>query len=116
MAVKRLSPFGMGLPHFLCHLLAAFLLFPILCDGGDVLSPTGHMVRKLAAFWHKVQRWYTNCFTCTQTEILAIEACLPALDLLLAYKRRLANLQVLYSAPEINPTAARLPKSVQTPC
>jgi len=51
----------------------------------------------------------------TRTDILAIEACLPPLDLLLAYKRRLAHLRIQCSAPEINPAAARLPPSVQTP-
>jgi len=73
------------------------------------------MIRKLAVFWHKVQRWTTNCFVCTPTEILAIEACLPPLDLLLRYKRRLASLRILCSPPEINPAAARLPPSLQTP-
>jgi len=48
-------------------------------------------------------------------DILAIEACLPPLDLLLGYKRRLAHLRILCSPPEINPAAARLPPSVQTP-
>ena len=42
-----------------------------------MFPPTFHMVRKLALFWHKVQRWCTNCFTCTPTDIVAIEACLP---------------------------------------
>jgi len=92
VAVKRLSPPGMGLPPFLCHRMAASLLFPILSHRGDVLSPTVHMVRRLAAFWHKGQRWCTNCFTCTPTVILAIKACLTPLNLLLAYKRHLANL------------------------
>jgi len=73
------------------------------------------MLRKLAAFWHKVQRWCTNCFSCTPTDILGIEACLPPLELLLVYKRRLANLRVLCSPPEINPVTARLSPSVQTP-
>jgi len=66
-------------------------------------------------FWHRVQSWTTNCFVSTHTDILAIEACLPPLDLLLTYKRRLAHLRVLCSPSEINPAAARLPASVQTP-
>ena len=73
-----------------------------------------HMVRKLAVSWHKVQRWCTNCFSCIPTDILAIEACLPPLELLLVYKRYLANLRVLCSPPEINPAMARLAPSVQT--
>jgi len=73
------------------------------------------MTRKLSAFWHKVQRWTTNCFACTPTDVLAVEACLAPLDLLLAYKRHLAGLRVMCSPPEINPAAARLPPSLQTP-
>jgi len=115
VAVRRLSPPGMGLPPFLCHRLASSLLFPILSYGAEAFVPTVHMTRKLSAFWHKVQRWTTNCFACTPTDILAVEACLPPLDLLFAYKRRLAGLTVMCSPPEINPAAARLPTSLQTP-
>jgi len=115
VAIKRLSPPGMGLPPFLCHRLTSSLLFPVRCYGADVFAPTSHMLRKLAAFWHKVQRWPTNCFSSTPTDILAIEACLPPLGLLLRYKRRLAALRILCSPPEINPAMARLPPSVQTP-
>jgi len=50
VAVKRLSPPGMGLPPFLCHHLAFFLLFPILSYGADAFKPTAHMMRKLAAY------------------------------------------------------------------
>jgi len=57
----------------------------------------------------------TNCFMSTPTDILAVEACLPPLGLLLRYKRRLAHLRILCSPPEINPATARLPPSVQTP-
>ena len=115
VAVKRLSPPGIGLPPFLCHRLASSLLFPILSYGADAFVPTIHMTRKLAVFWHKVQRWTTNCFLSTPTDILAIEACLLPLELLLRYKRRLASLRILCSPPEINPATARLPPSVQKP-
>jgi len=115
VAVNRLSPPGIGLAPFLCHKLASSLLFPILSYGADVFTPTAHMIRKLSVFWHKVQRWTTNCFMSTPTDILAIEACLPPLGLLIAYKRRLANLRILCSPPEIHPATARLPPSVQTP-
>jgi len=50
VAVKRLSPPGMGLPPFLCHRLACSLLFPILSYGTDAFKPTIHMTRKLSAF------------------------------------------------------------------
>jgi len=73
------------------------------------------MVRKLFVFWHKVQRWCTNCFACTPSYILAIESCLLLLDLLLSYKRCLANFRILCSPPEINPATAHLPPAVQTP-
>ena len=115
VAIKRLSPPVIGLPPFLCHRLASSLLFPILSYGADTLKPTALMTRKLSAFWHKVQRWTTNCFACTPTDILAVEACLPPLERLLAYKHRLACLRVMCSPPEINPAAARLPASLQTP-
>ena len=115
VAVKRLSPPRMGLPPFLCHQLAPSLLFPILSYGADTFKPTVHMTRKLSAFWHKVQRWTTNCFSCTPTDILAVEACLPPHDLLLAYKYRLACLRVMCSPTEINTAAARLPASLQMP-
>ena len=114
VAVKRLSPPGIGLPPFLCHRLASSLRFPILRYGADAFTPTVHMSRKLSAFWHKVQRWSTNCFLSTPIDILAIEACLPPLGLLLKYKRRLAHLRILCFPPEINPATARLPPSVQT--
>jgi len=115
VAVKRLSPPGIGLPPFLCHRLASSLLFPILSYGADVFMPTVPMIRKLSVFWHKVQRWTTNCFMSTPTDILAIEACLPPLELLLVYKRRLPNIRIMCSPPEINPASARLPLSLQTP-
>ena len=115
MAVKRLSPPGIGLPPFLCHRLASSLLFPILSYGADAFTPTVHMTRKLATFWHKVQRWTTNCFMSTPTDILAIEACLPPLGLLLKYKGDLAHPRILCSPAEIKPATARLRPSVQTP-
>ena len=115
VAVKRLSPPGMGLPPVLCHRLASSLLFPILSYGADTFEPTIHMTRKLAAFWHKVQRCTTNCFGCTPVDILAVEACLPPINLRLAYKHRQACLRVMCSPSEINPAATRLPPSLHTP-
>ena len=114
-AVKRLFPPGIRLSPFLCHRLASSILLPILSYRMDAFLPTVHINRKLSTFWHKVQRWTTNCFTCTPSDILAIEACLPPLAILLTYKRRLANLRIISSPPEINPAAARVPPSVQTP-
>jgi len=115
VAVKRLSPPGKGLPPFLCHWLASSLLFHILSYGADTFRPSVHMLRKLSAFRPKVPRWATNCFSCTSSDILAVEASLPLLDLLLAYKSRLAALRIMCSHLEINPASARLPPSLQTP-
>jgi len=47
--------------------------------------------------------------------MLAIEGCLPPLQLPFEYKKRLAGLRILCSPPEINPDTARLRPSVQTP-
>ena len=116
MAIKRLSPPGISHPSCLCHRLASSLLFHILSYKGDVLSPTVNMVRMSSAFWHKAQRWCTNCFACTPTDLLTIEACLRPLDLLLFYTKRLANLLVVCSSPEINPATAHLAPSLQTSC
>jgi len=44
MAVKRLSPPGMGLLPFLCHRLASSLLCPILTYGGENFTPSAHAV------------------------------------------------------------------------
>jgi len=87
----------------------------MLSYGADTFKFTAHVTRKLSAFWHTVQRWTPNCFLSTPTDIVAIEACLLPLDLLLSYKYRLACLRVICSPPETNSAAARLPPSVQTP-
>ena len=49
VAVKRLSPPGIGLPPFLCHRLPSSLLFSILSYGPEAFLPTVHMTRKLSA-------------------------------------------------------------------
>jgi len=70
------------------------------------------MQDKLDVFWHRVQGWVTNCFSSTPVPILAIEACLPPLVLLIEHHQRMAALRVVCSPPEINPASARLHKSV----
>jgi len=70
------------------------------------------MQDKLDVFWHRVQRWVTNCFSSTPVPILAIESCLPPLVLLIEHRQRMAALRVVCSPPEINPASARLHKSV----
>lgn len=102
VAVKRLSTPGMGLPPVLCHNLAASLLFPILSYRGHIFHVTGHIVRKLVAFLHRVQRWCKNSFACRPTNIVPIEAWLTPLDLLLVHKRQGANLRVRCSPRRSN--------------
>ena len=70
------------------------------------------MQDKLDTFWRRIQRWVTNCFTSTPIPILAIEACLPPLPLLIEHRQRMAALRLTSSPPEINPAAARLHRSV----
>jgi len=110
--IKRLSPPGRGLPPYLCHRLASSLLASVLLYGADLYTPLVRMQDKLDVFWHRVQRWVTNCFSSTPVPILAIEASLPPLVLLIEHCQRMAALRVVCSPPEINPASARLHKSV----
>ena len=110
--MKRLSPPGKGLPPYLCHRLASSLLAPVLLYGADLYTLLIRMQDKLDVFWHRVQRWVTNCFSSTPVPILAIEACLPPLALLIEHGQRMAALRVVCSPPEINPMSARLHRSV----
>jgi len=68
----------------------------------------------MSVFWHRVCRWITNCFSSTNITCLYREACLPPLPVLIRHQRRLAGLRLICSPPEINPTSARLPKSIPT--
>jgi len=111
-SVKRLSPLGKGLPQYLCHKLASSLLAPVLLYGADLYTPSVRMQDKLDVCWHRVQRWVTNCFSSTPVPILAIEACLPPLILLVEHRQCMAALRLVCSPPEINPASARLYKSV----
>ena len=111
-AVKSLSPPGKGLSPFLCHRLASSLIAPVLLYGADLFTPRLKMQDKLDTFWRRIQRWATNCFSSTPIPIMAIEACLPPLALLIEHRQRLAALRAVSSPPEINPVAARLHKSV----
>ena len=109
--VKQLSSPGSGLPPYLNRRLAMGLLLPILTYGCDLFSPNITMQDKMTVFWNKVMRWITNCFSSTPVPILACEACLPPLFLLLPHRRRMAALRLACAPPEINPAAARLPPS-----
>ena len=43
------------------------------------------MQDRLDFFWRHIHRWVTNCFSSTLIPILAIEACLPPLPLLIEH-------------------------------
>ena len=112
--IRRLSPSGMGLPPYLCLSLARSLLAPIVLYGSAVWDPPPSIMGPMSAFWHRVCRWITNCFSSTNLRCLHSEACLPPLPVLIRHQRRLAGLRLFCSPPEINPATARLPKSVPT--
>ena len=102
-AIKRLSPPSKGLPPYLCHRLTSSLIVPILLYGSDLFTPLLKMQDKLDTFWRRVQRWVTNCFSSTPIPILAIEACLPPLTLLIEYRQRMAALRLTSSPPREKP-------------
>ena len=110
--IKRLSPPGKGLLPYLCNRLASSLIAPVLLYGADLYTPLTKMQDKLDVFWHRVQRRVTNSFSSTPVPVLAIEASLPLLVLLIEHRQRMAALRVVCSPPEINPASARLHKSV----
>ena len=66
------------------------------------------MQDRLDTFWRRIQRWVTNCFTSTPITVLAVEACLPPLPLLIEHHQCMAALRLASSPPEINPAAAQL--------
>ena len=90
-------------------------LLPVASYGADLFVPNGAMIQKLDVFWHRVQRWVTNCFTTTPIDILAVESALPPIGLLLAHKRRMAALTLACTPSPICMTAARLPASFPAP-
>ena len=77
--------------------------------------PNRAMTQKLDVFWHRVQRWVTNCFSSTPINILAVEAALPPIDLLLAHRRRLAAVTLACTPSPICTAAARLPPAFPAP-
>ena len=82
--IRRLSPPGVGLAPYLCHRLTTSFVAPILLYGADVFTPSAGAMARLTTFWHKVQRWTTNCLSATPTGILAVESCLPPVTLLIS--------------------------------
>jgi len=110
--IRRLSPPGKGIPPYLCHRLASSLLAPIRLYRVNLYTPSVKRQDKLDVFWHRVQRWVTNCFSSMPVPILAIQSCLPPLVLLIEHRQRMAALSVVCSPPEINPASARSHKSV----
>ena len=110
--IRHFSPPGAGLAPYLCHRLATSLLTPFLLYGGDLFTPSAGSMTRLNTFWHKVQRWTTNCCSATPTGSLAVEFCLPLIPLLMTQRQRLASLRVVCSPPEVNPATVRLHTSL----
>ena len=73
-----------------------------------LFTPSTGALASLNTFWHKVQRWTTNCFSATPTGILAVESYLPPIPLLISQRQRLAALRIVCSPPDLNPATARL--------
>ena len=84
------------------------MIAPIVLYGADLLTPSVGTTTRLDTFWHKVQRWTTNCFSAIPTGILSVESCLPPVSLLIAHRPRLAALRVVCSHPSVNPATVRL--------
>ena len=91
--------------------MAHSVLLPVLSYGADLFTPNSAaaMVQKMGVFWHRVQRWVTNCFSSTPINVLAVEGALPPIGLLLAHKRRMAAATVVCTASPICTAAAQLP-------
>jgi len=104
--IRCLSPPGAGLAPYLYHRLPTFLVATILLYGADLFTASAGAMARLNTFWHKAQRWTTNCFSATPTGILAVESCLPPVALLISQRQRLAALRVVCSPPEMNPATA----------
>ena len=85
---------------------------PILLYGVDLFTPNVGSLTRLDTFWHKVQRWATNCFSSTPIGILAIESCLPLIPFLVSQKQRLSALGTVCSPPSVNPATAFLHPSL----
>jgi len=106
--IRRLSPPGAGLTPYLCHRLATSLVAPILFYGADLFTPSAGAMARLNTFWHKVQRWTTNCFSATPTRILSVESLLPLVPLLISQWQRVGALRVVCSPPKVNLATACL--------
>ena len=113
--IKRLAPPGVGLNPLRAHRLAQSLILPVLSYGADLFVPNNAMTHKLNVFWHKVQRWVTNCFSSTPVNMLAVESALPPAGLLLAHKRLQAAVTLACTPTPICTAAARLPGDFPTP-
>jgi len=110
-AIRPLSSYRSGVPPYLCHRLAFSLLFPILSYDADHFIPSKDLLSKMDVHRRQDQRWVSNCFLITPLTILAAEACVPPLSVLLPYKRRMVALWLVCSPPQIYPATARLSRS-----
>ena len=106
--VKRLTPFR-------AHHLAQSLLLPVLFYRADLFTLNGAMVKKMDVFWHMVQHWVTNWFSSTLVNVLAVEAALPTIGLLLTHKKRMAAATLVCTPSPICMAAVWLPSDFSSP-
>jgi len=112
--VRHLSTTSKGLSSWCNRKLAAGLILPILTYGCDFFTPNAHMLGKLGTFWNRVLRWTTNCFNSTNILVFHLEASLPPIKALLAHRKRLSALRLVYSSPLVDSATARIPVTVPT--
>jgi len=67
----------------------------MLLYGADLFTPNVGSFTRPNTFWHKVQRWATNCFLSTPIGILAIVSCLSPIPLLVSQRQRVAALRTV---------------------
>ena len=112
---QKTTPPGAGLSTLHARHLVSSLLLPVVVYGADLFVPNGAMTHKLEFFWNKTLRWATNCFSSTPVNILAAEAALPPLPILLKHKRRMAAAVMACTPPQLCLASARLPKNFPSP-
>ena len=109
VVIKRLAHPGAGLTPFWAHRLALSLLLPVVSYGADLFVPNITMTQKLEVFWHRVQRWVTNCSSSTPVNIFAVDAALPPIrGFLIVHKRRLTAVTLACTPLPISTAAAPL--------
>jgi len=111
-AIRCHSSYGSWVSPHLCYRLPFSLLFPILSSDADLFVPSKGLLSKMEIHSRQVQHWVSNCFLATPLPILAPEAYLPLLAVLLYQKRQMAALRLVCSPPQINPASPGLCRSL----